>query len=81
MFSLFQLNTAILDRGTPGLSLLDTALLLLLIFAVPMVPYVWFYWSLREKRAGAPQVTGVHHGPFTKMTAWMHAHHPQPLHH
>jgi hypothetical protein len=81
MFSLLQLQTATLDKGIPGISLLDTALLFLLIFAVSMLPYALFYWSLREK-AKAPEAAGAPHGGFAKLTGWMHMHHhPQLLHH
>ncbi len=77
MFSLVELKTAILDQGIPGMSPLDTALAFLLMFGVSMIPYAMFYLSLR-KSAKAPEAA---HGPFAKLTAWMHMHHhPQPLH-
>lgn len=80
MFSLVDLQTATLDKGIPGISPIDTALLFLLMFGVSMFPYALFYWSLREKKA--PEAAGAAHGPFAKLTAWMHMHrHPQPLHH
>jgi hypothetical protein len=80
MFSLIQVNTATLDKGIPGITPLDTALLFLLLFAVPMFPYFLFYLSLREKKA--PEPAGVPHRPFAKLTGWMHMHrHPQLLHH
>ena len=81
MFSLVALKTAILDQGIPGMSPLDTALAFLLMFGIPMIPYAILYLSLRQ-RPNAAEAAGAAHGPFAKMTAWMHAHrHPQLLHH
>lgn len=77
MLSLLQLQTATLDKGIPGISPADTALLFLLIFAVSMFAYALFYWSLREKT----KASEAHHGPFARLTGWMHLHrHPQPQH-
>ena len=72
MFALIQLKTATLDIGVPGMPPLATALALLLMFGVPMIPYAMFYLSLREKTSTAP---------FAKLIGWAHIHHPQPVHH
>jgi hypothetical protein len=80
MFSFVELKTAILDHGIPGITPLDTALLFLLLFGVPMFPYFLFYLSLREKKA--PEAAAAHHRPFARLADWMHMHrHPQPVHH
>lgn len=82
MFSLIQLKGAILDSGISGISPLDAALLFVLVFGVPLIPYAIFYLALLEKRPRTPEAAGAGHGLLAKLTGWMHVHrHPQLLHH
>lgn len=81
MFSLVELNTATLDKGIPGITPVDTALLFLLMFGVAMFPYALFYLSLRQKPSAAPGAAGLTHGPFARLTAWMHLHHAEAMRH
>ena len=80
MFSIIQLKTAALDSGIPG-SQLHMMLILLLIAAVPIIPYVLLYRSLRDEEGTAPKAAKTSHlHGFT--ARWLHwHHHPQPLHH
>jgi hypothetical protein len=83
VFLIVQLQTAPLDAGVPA-SQLHWVLIFLMLIALPMIPYLFLYLSLREKHIGAPKpATG---SPFRelarKIAASFHVHrHPQPLHH
>ena len=76
MFSIVELKATALDHGIPGVSPAHMLLLVLLMFSVPMIPYLFLYLSLRDQ-PGRPAMS-----PFGKMIAWVHTHrHPELLHH
>jgi hypothetical protein len=87
-----QLKTAVLDYGIPGVSPAHMLVLFGVAFAVPMIPFLFLYFSVRgekdsapaapknsgAKAAGKPFETGE---PF-KMVAPLHVQrNPEPLHH
>jgi hypothetical protein len=60
-------------------------LFILLMFSVPMIPYLFLYLSLRDKPGGpwmlSPMLEFITK-PFGKMIGWVHTHrHPELLHH
>jgi hypothetical protein len=83
MFSFIQLLTASLDRGVP-MSQLDTILILLLLSALPMIPYAFFYISLRRQER-ANEVGAISPVPKeslgTRMFGWLHWRHHHPVVH
>ena len=79
MFAIIQLKTAALDQGA-AFSPVHTVLLLLMLLAIPMIPYAILYVALERERTEAPAAHRFAH-PFTRMFAWMHVHqHPHALH-
>ena len=88
MFAIVALKTATLDYGIAGISPLHMLLLMLMMMAIPMIPYAFLYRSLRDKEAGLRSVSSAAPQPgfwsagMRKMSTWVHVHrHPQPLHH
>jgi hypothetical protein len=85
VFSIVELKTTALEYGIPGISQTLLPLLFGMMLAISMIPYLFLYLSLRDKRAGAPASSRLHEfaaKPFRQLTAWVHAHrHPQLLHH
>ena len=79
MFLIVELNTATLDYGVAGFTPILMWLLFAMMIGISMIPYAFLYHSLLEKRAGHAREFAA--GPWHKMTAWMHAHHPRLLHH
>lgn len=86
MFSIVELKTAALDYGIPGVSPAHMLLLFLVAYAIPMIPYLFLYLSLRDGKRGASlkasPVLESTEKPFGKITTLLHAHrHSEPLHH
>ncbi len=86
MFSIVTLTSSTLDAGTPGLSELQTILLLLMILGIPMIPYLILHrtWRGQERAAllGHSRVLEMLEWPFHQMAEWIHMHrHPELLHH
>jgi hypothetical protein len=80
MFSIVQLKSAALDFGVPGISRTLTMLIFLMMFAIPAIPYVFLYFSLRDKKSRPSPSSKP--STIRAMTAWLHAHHhPHLLHH
>jgi hypothetical protein len=84
VFSIIELKTATLDYGIPGISPTHMLLVYLMMFAVSMIPYLFLFLSLRDKRGlgsislSASPTTK----PFRKIFGWLQAHrHPELLHH
>jgi hypothetical protein len=74
MFSLVELKTATLDYGITGFSPADVLVVFGMAIAISMIPYLFLYLSLGEKKA-APK-------PESRLVSWFHAHwHPHLLHH
>jgi hypothetical protein len=74
VFSIVELKTATLDYGTPGISQMVLLLLFLLMIGVSMIPYLFLYVSLGEKKPAVKRES--------RFTEWLHAHrHPHLLHH
>jgi len=83
VFLIVQLQSAPLDAGVPA-SQIHWVLIFLLMLALSMLPYMFLYYSLRDKRTEAPkQVTASPIREFgRKIAASFHVHrHPQPLRH
>jgi len=76
VFSLVELKTATLDAGIPGISLMHAMLLLLMITAIPIIPYAIYYLSLKKAEHEKNAKTRP-----SKIAAWMHAHRPPILLH
>jgi hypothetical protein len=75
VFAILELKTATLDYGIAGFSEASMLAIFLLAFAVPMIPYLFLYLSLRDKKNQTVRAG-------SKLFAWMHPHrHPQLLHH
>jgi hypothetical protein len=86
MFSIIELKATALDYGIPGISPTHLLLFFLLMFSVPMIPYLFLFISLRGKQARASMSLRVSREsttkPWGRMIAWVHAHrHPELLHH
>ncbi len=82
MFSIVELKATALEYGIPGISQTLLPLLFAMMLAISMIPYLFLYLSLRDKRAQAPASSRLAAKPFRQLTAWVHAHrHPQLLHH
>jgi hypothetical protein len=70
VLSIIELKTATLDYGIPGVSQTHMLAIFLLALAVPMIPFLFLYLSLLDKKSRV------------KTIAWMHSHrHPQMLPH
>ena len=84
MSSIAELKATALDRGIPGVSPTHMLLFVLLMYSVPMIPYLFLYLSLRDKGGplmSLPMLEFITK-PFGKMIGWMHTHrHPELLHH
>ena len=86
MFSIVTLTSSGLDAGTPGLSELQTIVLLLMILGIPMIPYLILHRIWRGQETAAwrrhwPVLELMEH-PFHRIAEWIHLHrHPQLLHH
>jgi len=84
MFSIVALTTSALDTGRPGTSEINTILLLLLILAIPMIPYVILHRTWRPQETASSnryaRFVEIAQRPFHSMAAWMHMHHPHLLH-
>jgi len=77
MLSLIQLQSTPLDSAAPALSLIHALLFLLMILAIPFIPYILLHrsWADQEQRKESNR------SPARRM-AWLHWHqHPTPLHH
>jgi hypothetical protein len=75
VFAIFELKTATLDYGIAGLSQAHMLAIFLLALAVPMVPYLFLYLSLGDKKSKTVRTEN-------KLFAWMHPQrHPELLHH
>jgi choline-glycine betaine transporter len=88
VFSIVQLKVTALDYGIAGLSVTQMVLLFLMMFLVPMIPYLFLFLSLREKKATAAMslralpILEFTTKPFREFIAWVHTHrHPELLHH
>jgi hypothetical protein len=81
VFLVIQLHTAILDSGTP-VSQTATVLLMLMMLAIPMIPYALFYMTLRRQESAnlVGEFTGPSNQPPKKHFGWLHLHRPV-LHH
>jgi len=78
MLSLIQLHAAPLDSAAPALSLIHALLYLLMIAAIPMIPYLWMYLFLGDS-SGTEESAEQ---PIRKINKWLHVHfHPPLLHH
>lgn len=78
MFALVQLNAAPLDIGTSR-SETETLLLLLMITAIPMIPYLLFYLSWpnehgKSRKSPGAAILEFATRPFRKFAGWTHAH-------
>ena len=85
MLSLVELKTAVLDSGI-HVSPSHTILLILMMLALPMIPYLFLYPSFRAAERKEAKVVRASHFRettlFGRMIAWLNAHrHPQLLHH
>jgi hypothetical protein len=70
-----ELKTAVLDYGIPGISQMHMQLLFLMMFVVPLIPFLFLFLSLRDE-PGAPVK------PLRAEPTWVHAHgNPALLHH
>ncbi len=86
MFSIVQIKTATLDYGIPGVSPAHMLLLFLVALAVPMIPFLFLFFSLPGEKDSAPvslknspaKSTGK---PFKKASARVHVQNPGLLHH
>jgi hypothetical protein len=82
--SIAELKVTALDHGIPGVSPTHMLLFVLLMFLVPMIPYLFLYLSLRDKvgpSMSSPMLEFITK-PFGKMIGWVHTHrHPELLHH
>jgi hypothetical protein len=75
VFAILELKTATLDYGITGFSEATMLAIFLLALAVPMIPYLFLYRSLGDKKSRTARAG-------SKLFAWMHPHrHPQLLHH
>jgi len=74
VFLLVELKTATLDYGIPGVSAIKMVLIFWMMLAISMIPYLFLYVSLREKR----RVERPAANPFA---SWLHLHRPHLLHH
>jgi hypothetical protein len=88
VFSIVELKATALDYGIPGVSPTHLLLFFLMTLAIPMIPYLFLFLSLREEKVrtalspGASPILEFTAKPFRKMSAWVHAHrHPELLHH
>jgi len=78
MLALIQLHSAMLDASAPALSPVQAYLLLLMITAIPLIPYILLHrtWEDAEEE-GQPAEQHTH-----GLGAWLHFHrHPELLHH
>jgi hypothetical protein len=75
VFAILELKTAALDYGIAGFSPAHLLAIFLLAFAVPMIPYLFLYLSLGDKKSRTVRAR-------SKLFAWTHPHHhPELLHH
>ena len=74
MFLLVELKTATLDYGIPGFSALQMVLMFWMMLAISMIPYLFLYRSLREKRTAKRRAE-------KPVASWMHWHWPPHLLH
>jgi hypothetical protein len=84
VFSIVELKTMPLDSGAPGISQAHALLLLLMLFAIPMIPYafLWLSWRHKQGKASMLLKPSLATAAFGKMMAWVHTHrHPQLVHH
>ena len=88
MFSIVERKAAALDYGIPVVSPTQMLLVFLMMLAIPMIPCLFLYLSLRDEKVRASMLSGTSPileftaKPFRKMNAWVHAHrHPELLHH
>lgn len=83
MFAILQPETLRLDYGIVGFSAERMLLIFLLILAVPMIPYLFLYISLRKEEAKESLTAApAPPKPQRKFAAWLHGHkHPELLHH
>jgi hypothetical protein len=83
VFLTFELKTATLDYGIPGISAFEMWLIFALLLAIPMIPYFFLYKSLGEKKGTASATQKSHgEGLSKKLGTWIEAHRrPEPLHH
>lgn len=88
MFSIVELKTATLDYGIPGVSPARMLLIFVMMLSISMIPYLFLYLSLLDKRRGqstslrSSRIPEFTTKPLRKMIAWVDAHrHPALLHH
>ena len=85
MSPIVELKAMALDRGIPGVSQMHMLLFFLLMFSLPMIPYLFLYLSLRDQPSGpsiSSPILEFITKPFRKMIAWVHTHrHPELVHH
>jgi hypothetical protein len=75
VFAILELKTATLDYGIVGFSQARMLAIFLLAFAVPMIPYLFLYLSLGDKKSQTVRAG-------SKFFAWTHPHrHPELLRH
>lgn len=77
MFLLVELKTATLDYGIPGVSAMRMLLMFWMMLAISMIPYLFLYLSLRERRAMEQRASMRVRG----FAAWLDVHRPHLLHH
>jgi len=74
VLALVELKTATLDYGIPGVSPFQMLVIFWIVIAISMIPYLFLFLSLREKRKVAK--------PAGRFAGWLHWHrHPELLHH
>jgi hypothetical protein len=67
---------------TVGFSQLRTALYFLIMFGIPIVPYLILYHTLPDEKSTWRSSPLPYKVSFSKMFGWMHLHHhPQWVHH
>ncbi len=87
MFSIVELKAATLDYGIPGVSPARMLLIFAMMLCISMIPYLFLYLSLRDKRPGqstsfrSSRILEFTTKRLRKMITWVDAHrHPALLH-
>ena len=76
MLSIVPLHSTPLDSAAPGYSPIVALLFLLMIIAIPMIPYLFLYLFLGDQ-SGSGEPVPQSRASFSQ---WLHAHHWQLLH-
>lgn len=74
MFLLVELKTATLDYGIQGVTAIKMVLIFWMMLAISMIPYLFLYVSLLDKRKVERPAT-------KSFASWLHVHRPHLLHH